>query len=429
MTRPPRDDAPDASPPPEPTAIDRRRWLVASGTLLLGACAPATLPASPGSPAAAGSATPGAAADARPPLDGGEPDIPRLLRLASVPGLSLAVVGRGEPTLRGFGVRRAGTGEEVTADTVFEAASLSKPVFAYLVLRLESEGVLDLDRPLREYLPLPDPSDGRAAGITARHALSHTTGWTEWRFERGEPLTTRFAPGARFSYSGEGYYFLQRVVEHVTGKGIARLARERVLEPLGMRSSGYIWRPGMDAALATPHTDRGEPKESNGVRTGREFHQVAGRTGAAVEDWTGEDVERELPRVEPSMPVVPVNLPPNVAWSFLTTARDYAAFVRHLLGAPGAPPGGRAVLDRMTAPQVTINEAVRWGLGLGLETVDGRPLFWHWGDNPGFKNFVVGDAAAGSAVVAFTNGDGGMKVYERVVRALTGADHPAFLWI
>jgi hypothetical protein len=83
----------------------------------------------------------------------------------------------------------------------------------------------------------------------------------------------------------------------------------------------------------------------------------------------------------------------------------------------------------MITPQIRLNEALQWGLGLGIEEVGGRTLFWHWGDNPGFKHFVVGDAARGEALLVFTNGNSGMRVYERIVRAATGSDHPAFLWI
>jgi CubicO group peptidase (beta-lactamase class C family) len=399
-----------------PFPISRRSWLAASGALVAGACAGG--PGGAGSPRAAGTRT----------LDEVAAELPRLMRLASVPGVSLAVVGRGGTEARGFGVRRAGGEDAVTGDTVFEAASLGKPVFAYLVLRLAELGRLEMDRPLREYLPLPNPSDARAAGITAGHVLSHSGGWPNWRFARESVLTADFEPGSRFSYSGEGFYFLQRVVEHVTGRGVAAVAREMVLEPLGMRASAFVWNPALGAALAAPHNGRGVPQESFGAGMGSAFHRLAQEAGQRLEEWRHEDAERALARVRPEMPALPNFLLPNVAGSFLTTARDYAAFVAHLLGV-GAPAGGRAILERMMAPRVTANEAVRWGLGWGLEDAEGATRFWHWGDTNGFKNYVVGDPAAGTAIVVFTNGNSGARVYERVVRALDGIDHPAFLMI
>jgi len=114
----------------------------------------------------------------------------------AVPALALAVVENGV-ILRVIagGVRDATTREPVTERTVFEAASLSKPVFAYAVLQLADAGVLLLDEPLARHVPDCIPDDPRAAAITARHVLAHVTGLPNWRSER-RPLRTYFAPGA-----------------------------------------------------------------------------------------------------------------------------------------------------------------------------------------------------------------------------------------
>ena len=355
-------------------------------------------------------------------------DIPRLLELATVPGMSIATVRGDGITVEGFGVRRSGTEDKVTGDTAFEAASLTKPVFATIVMQLVAEGVIDLSKPLGEYLPLPNPSDERSKRITATHVLSHSGGWRNWRNNVQTVLTADFDPGSRFSYSGEGYFFLQRVVETVTGKSVSQLARARVFEPLGMRSSGFIWRPQLDGILASPHTNRGVPMDSFGARTAKAFHGLAAEIGKPVEDWTAADVEKALPRVDANLPVLPNFLVPNAAASLITTAREYGTFVRWLLG-NGPVKGGRAIFDRMLVQQATINESLGWGSGIGLEQTGGRRYAWHWGDNPGFKNFVIIEPAAGSAVVLFTNGNAGQRVYERVLRGRTGIDHPAFLWL
>jgi CubicO group peptidase (beta-lactamase class C family) len=120
--------------------------------------------------------------------------------------------------------------------------------------------------------------------------------------------------------------------------------------------------------------------------------------------------------------VLPNFLLPNVAGSLLTTSNDYARFLRHLMSGDGWK-----ALERMQQPQTPINAAIRWGLGVGLQSAP-SPQFWHWGDNLGFKNFFVADAAARSAIAVFTNGQSGRAVYERIVRAIRG-DQPAFLWI
>jgi CubicO group peptidase (beta-lactamase class C family) len=401
-------------------AMTRRTWLAASGAMLLTACTSGRAGELQG-----GSST------LRPPSSGFDADLPRWMRLASVPGVSLGIVEHDKVTARGFGVTRAGGTDVVNADTVFEAASLSKPVFAYLVLQLATDGVIDLDRPLGEYVPLPNASDPAARPITARNVLSHTTGWRNWRFARDHVLTADFTPGSRFGYSGEGYYFLQRVVERVTGRGILRLTRERVFEPLGMRRSAYMSRPDLEVNRAEPHSNRGVPFESFNTRVSRGMREFAATSAKSMDDWTHEDAERAAPTVNKDNPVFPNFLLPNVAGSLLTTANDYSLFLRHLLGRSSAPAGSRAVLDRMLAPQITINEAIRWGLGFGLQSPGaGRPdQFWHWGDSGGVKAFVLGDPAARTAIVVFTNGNNGRAVYERVVRAVRGGDQAAFLWI
>jgi CubicO group peptidase (beta-lactamase class C family) len=402
-------------------AVTRRDWLVAGGSLLAAACTRGVSAGGSGSTATA--AAPGTVPPTR-----DDAEIALLLQMATVPGMSIATVRGGDVTVEGFGVRRAGTEDRVTGDTVFEAASLSKPVFASIVMQLAAEGVIDLTRPLGEYLPLPNPADERAKLITATHVMSHSSGWRNWRNGRDVALTADFPPGSRFSYSGEGYFFLQRVVEKLTGKGLQRLARERVFIPLGMRSSGYLWRPELDATLASPHSNRGQPVDSNNARMGRAFQTLVAEMGKPVEDWATDDVEKALPRVDANLPVLPNFLVPNAAASLLTTARDYGTFMRWLLGG-GPVQGGRAVLDRMIVQRSTINDALGWGSGIGLEQTGGRKFVWHWGDNPGFKNFIVAEPANGTAMVIFTNGNAGQRVYERVIRSRSGVDHPAFLWL
>ncbi len=399
--------------------MTRRAWLATSAGAALTACVATPARAFEGISAS------------RFPLPAPLDALPRWMRLASVPGVSVAVLDRDRTTTQGFGVTRAGGADAVNADTVFEAASLSKPVFAYLVLRLAAENVIDLDKPLGEYLPLPNPTDEAARPITARHVLSHTTGWRNWRVARDHTLTADFTPGSRFGYSGEGYYFLQRVVERLTGKGILRLTRERVFEPLGMRRSSYMSRPDLEVNRAEPHSNRGVPIDSFNTRVSRGLRASEAASAKPIEDWTHQDTERATVAVNKDALTFPNFLLPNVAGSLLTTANDYAAFVKHLLGLPGAPGGGRAILDRMLAPQITINDPIRWGLGVGLQSNrDGQPnQFWHWGDSGGVKAFVLGDPTARNAIVVFTNGNSGRAVYERVVRAVRGEDQAAFLWI
>ena len=141
----------------------------------------------------------------------------------------------------------------VDDDSVFGAASLSKPVFASGVMSLVDAGLLDLDRPLGEYLTEPYlAADERAASITARMVLSHTTGLPNWR--QDGPLLLRWSPGTRWGYSGEGYSYLQEVVERLTGTRLDRYLTDAVLRPLGMNDSTFAWQDVAENRLARGHS-------------------------------------------------------------------------------------------------------------------------------------------------------------------------------
>ena len=196
-------------------------------------------------------------------------DIQQLLTENRVPAVSIAVVRKGKIVeVMALGVRNVTTGTPVDADTVFSAASLSKPVFAYAVMQLVDAGLLSLDAPLASYVPNFVSNDPRAADITVRNALSHTTGLPNWRNAK-QPLKTHFQPGERFSYSGEAFVWLQRAVEAKTGEPFDATMQRLVFGPLGMRRSSFVWRPEFNDNYADPHdadlvpAARGKPTAAN----------------------------------------------------------------------------------------------------------------------------------------------------------------------
>ena len=168
--------------------------------------------------------------------------IPRWLRDARLPGVSIAIIDAGTVRWEGqFGLKDIGTGEPVRRDTVFAACSNTKPVFAYAVLKLCEKGVMDLDVPLTKYTSRRFvEGDPRLDLITARHVLTHTTGFPNWR-ESGKPVPIQFAPGTQVQYSGEGFSYLQSVVHEVTRQPFAEFMRVNVLEPFRMTSSRFVW--------------------------------------------------------------------------------------------------------------------------------------------------------------------------------------------
>lgn len=330
-----------------------------------------------------------------------EKNIPALMKEGDVPGLAIALVRNGELVWqRGFGVKNAKTNEPVNDSTVFEAASLSKPVFAYAVMKLVDAGKFDLDKPLNQYLPgnYDVGDDPRLGQITARHVLSHTTGFPNWRNGK---LKIHFRPGERFSYSGEGFVYLSKVIEHVTGEKFNDFMKRMVFEPLGMASSSYVWQESYDTLKAFRHNTRGEAVGQNKMSPGA-F---------------------------------------NAAASLHTTAQDYGRFVAAILNGTGLKPETRKL---MLTPQAQVCEGgavsiyrphpepfpeVFWGLGWGLQTTKDGLSFFHWGDNGDNKAYVVAFDKEKLGVVIFANSTYGLSIVREIVADAIGGQHPAMAWL
>ena len=328
-------------------------------------------------------------------------DIPSLMEKAGVPGLSIAVIRDGKTAWTGsFGVRNTATNEPVTENTLFNVGSLSKPVFAYGVLKLVDAGKLKLDEPLAPYLPKESTEgDPRFQQITARLVLSHRTGFPNWPGD-GKPLTIHFTPGERFSYSGSGMVFLQKAVEKITGKLLNDYMQEAVFTPLGMKHSSYVWKPAFENEVAVGHDVAGIPVD--------------------------------LFKAEQS----------NAAASLETTAEDYAIFLDAVLNGKGLK---AATFRDMEAPQIAVDSGcsncvdgtpsgklsttIFWGLGFGIEkTAEGESL-WHWGDNGVFKAFFVVRPAAKSGVVYMTNSENGLSIGRKILAETLGGEQPPFDWL
>jgi CubicO group peptidase (beta-lactamase class C family) len=310
-------------------------------------------------------------------------DIPLLMQKAGVPGLSVAVIRSGKTVwTESFGVRNAETKKPVASDTMFNVGSLSKPVFAYGVLKLVDAGKLKLDEPLTSYLPKEfTVDDPRFRQITARIVLSHRTGFPNWPRD-GEALTIHFTPGERFSYSGSGMVLLQRAVEKITGKPLNDYMKEAVFGPLGMKHSSYVWNAAFESEVAVGHDMGGSP----------------------VDLFKSEQA--------------------NAAASLETTAADYAVFLDAVLQKKGLQ---SATLREMETPQIAVDTgcsncvdgtpsgklstAIFWGLGFGIEkTAEGESL-WHWG------------------VVYMTNSENGLSIGRQILAEALGGDQPAFDWL
>jgi CubicO group peptidase (beta-lactamase class C family) len=174
----------------------------------------------------------------------------------NIPGVSLALIKDGRVVYhKTYGVRNMMTREKVDEHTLFEAASITKPVFAFAVQRLAERGVVDLDKPLYLYLPYPDIEyDERYKLMTARHVLTHRTGFPNWRNMNADgKLNLRFTPGTAYNYSGEGFEYLKMVIEKITGKKAEQVLKEEVIEPVGLYHTFFSKNDSLQRMVAYGH--------------------------------------------------------------------------------------------------------------------------------------------------------------------------------
>ena len=356
-------------------------------------------------------------------------DLPRFMRIAGVPGAAIAVVDRGKLAWsRSFGVKNILTRDPVRDDTLFEAASMTKPVFAYVVMRLVDEKRLDLDKPLVAYRrPANLGKDPNLERITARHVLAHSTGLPNWT---SEPLVTSSAPGSSYTYSGEAFIWLQLVVETIMSMGLGSVMRAKLFEPAGMSHSSFGWDEEIARSLVFGHSEPPEGEQALPVQPTRELGnrllRVAARRRKPIASWSYEDSVEAMLETDPKAPPSTHDLLVNSAGGLLMTASDYAKFMLLMMDRRGR--AGWEISDAnrraMLTPQLDVRGSdISRGLGWELERSSAGTLFQHSGSNYGiFKTLGVGDARNGRAIVIFTNAANGNALAARIVRQATGID-------
>ena len=294
-----------------------------------------------------------------------------------VPGATVVLINNGKvvyQTAKGWADVANQT--RVTSKTIFEGASLSKPLFAYLVMKDVENGLLDLDKPLFQYLPYDDIAyDERYKNITARMVLSHTTGFPNWRPEGDQAkLKLKFAPGTSFEYSGEGYQYLAKVLAHIhhtDDQGLEAIFQQRVAQPLQMKATKYVQDGGNLPNKALPY-DQGERIE-------------------------GEAMKREF----------------GSAYSIHTNAEDFSKWILTLLAGKGL---SKKSYQELFKPQVTLPKnapqrqqgVVHWTLGFGEAHLPFGTVYGHGGNNPGYTSLFALNREKKWAMIVFTNANQSM---------------------
>lgn len=301
-----------------------------------------------------------------------------------IPGASIALIkDRKVAYAKHFGVANTFTQEPVHEKTLFEAASITKPVFAFAVMRLAERGIIDLDKPLYEYLSFPAIAhDERYKLITARHILSHQSGFPNWRrYNDDGKMDIRFTPGTGYRYSGEGYEYLGRVAKAITGKDLNTILDEEVKEPLRLDHMYFSENDQLQKYAAAGHYD----------------------------DY-------------PSAYEFPKN--PGMAWSMHTEAKTFALFALALMNKKGL---SKTTYDQVLTSQVDVpkddenedDEAEpreapydngwpgSFGLGLSIKKSPYGRVIGHGGNNGDFRcNFEYYEDS-GIGFVVFTNSSNG----------------------
>lgn len=344
--------------------------------------------------------------------------IVHLMKAANVSGIAISVFNENRPVFtKTFGFANVQNRIPLRNNSEMYGASLAKMVFAYIVMQFVQEKVIDLDTPLVTYLkkPLPDykingwnrgyqdlKNDDRYKKITARMCLTHTTGFPNWRwFEPGRKLKFIFDPGSRYSYSGEGLYLLQFVLEQVTGKDYETISRERVFNPLGMLHTSQVWQSRFDSAICYGHNAKGEPYE---LMKWNEA-SAGGSMTTTLDDFTkfysafisGKDLSKER-------------------FTEMTTTqlriRSRSQF------------GPLAIIDS------TDNDNIQLGYGLGVgvfNTPYGRAFFKE-GHDDGWGHYSICYPDKQIAIVIMTNNDNGEGIFKELLSYAIGDVFTPWQW-
>ncbi|WP_303311899.1 serine hydrolase [Hymenobacter sp. BT730] len=329
-------------------------------------------------------------------------ELATLLRQKQVTGIQLVYTKNNQVKNYTLGYEQGDTHRALTPRSTMQAASLGKVVLAYVALRLHDRGLLALDKPLLSYHPYPRlQNEPRAARITARMVLTHTSGLPNWAENplaeswKTSALHLKYAPDSCWNYSGEGFVLLQKTLEQITGKSLEQLAREEVFIPLKMAHSSYVWQPRFAKNAATGHDKAGKPTEI------RRFTE------------------------------------PNAGFSLLSTATDYNRFIQALLVGTGLQPATHRLLlqpandaNRCGHALTPTNADIAWAYGLGLANTSHGPALWHWGSNDDFEGFFMVFPDRKETLLFLTNSANGLKIADDVLRLFCGpGDYKALQWL
>ena len=304
--------------------------------------------------------------------------IEKWIKENKVPTHGLGIIENGQlKQIKVFG--EFAKGVSALYNTIFNVASLTKPITAMIALRLISLGKWQLDEPVYKYWTDPDiASDPRHKLLTTRIILSHQTGFGNWRWiDDSKKLKFQFDPETKYQYSGEGMEYLRKALENKFQKSLQQLANELIFQPLKMSDTRYICDKNVD----TTRLAIGYDKDGNAYKTIK-------------------------------------NDTPNGADDLLTTIEDYGNFLISVLNADGIE---KKVYNEMLSKQVASSKRKHFGLGFEIYDLGHNEFaLSHGGSDKGVQTIFFILPKTKQGLLIFTNSDTGVNVYEKILKHYLG---------
>ncbi len=308
--------------------------------------------------------------------------VSRIMKREHIPAISYSYSKDGDFYYAAQGVKINNEFNNIDNRTVFQAASLTKVLAAYIFFRFMDKGLISLDKPLWDYYPYDRLKNHPYKQlITARMVLTHRTGLLNWEGDvpsdrwRKTPLTSQFKPGTDYMYSGEGFYFLQETLEHLTKKSFEELVEEEIFRPFDMGNSEMVWKDSLEQNAAFGHL-----------------------SGA---------IPRKLGKYQKS----------NAAYTLYTTAYDYAKFIEKAIfkGIGLKPSTHQLMLEKASEAKKgqdvsPDDQYVPCALGMRMQINEVGTAYWHTGSNPGFRCFFIAYPETKEILTVFTNSEDGFQI-------------------
>jgi CubicO group peptidase (beta-lactamase class C family) len=326
----------------------------------------------------------------------------RLMNAAHVTGVGIAIFNSRRPVyIKAYGFRDTERQLPLTTSTVMTAASFTKVSFAYMIMQLVDDGVIQLDTPIQRYLPRPLPEyagyeslagDRRYERLTARMLLDHTSGFANLRVqEPGRKTQIHFEPGTRYTYSGQGLQLLQLVVETVTRRPVEDLMRERVFGPFGMSRTSMVWQARFETDYANGYD---EDERSLGPER-RPLANVAGSMQTTIGDFT-----RFMQAV--------------------VSGQRVRAPTHHMMLSPLIRIIWKHQFPTLATDTTDENDAIHlsYGLGWGLYATPRGQAFFKEGHDEGWRHYTVMFPAQGLGIVIMTNSSNGESIYKELLETV-----------